>query len=86
MLSKEAPGSILVPGDKMVVPKTDFFENRFGILSSQVFQKYKFHFCCQHFVWTDTGGHCDPCLLQTDLTKFISLRLDIALYNSVHVK
>ena len=30
----------------------------FGFLRSQRFQKYKFHFCCQYFVWVYTGGHC----------------------------
>ena len=45
-------------GSEMVVPKINLFENRFGILSSQGFQIYKYHFCCQYFVCADTGGHC----------------------------
>ena len=41
-----------------VVPKIDFFRSRFGVLRSQGFQKYKYRFCCQNFVWPYTGGHC----------------------------
>ena len=35
-----------------------FFWSRFGVLRSQGFQKYKYHFCCQNFVWAYKGGHC----------------------------
>ena len=52
----------------MVMPKIDSFQNIFGILSSQGFQIYKYHICCQYFGWADTGGHCEYYLaIQSDL-------------------
>ena len=52
-----------------VSAENGYFENRFEILSSQGFQKYTYHFCCQHFVWAYTGGHCDPVFQETGVVK-----------------
>ena len=52
------PASSEVVKVEKVVPKIYFFEGRFEFLRSQEFQKYKYHFCCQYFVWAYTGGHC----------------------------
>ena len=36
-----------------VVPKIDL-----DFWDHKDFKKYKYHFCCQYFVWEYTGGHC----------------------------
>ena len=67
---------------RMVVPKIDFFENRFGILSSHEFQIYKYHIYYILFVWADLGGHS----LAPAATLFASLAQILVWYSRISPK